>query len=128
LHLYNIFMIQSLGSFLAFISFATWCVATPFWGKCEDEICTPKSGNLESSRTLETLKLDCRGQTPRLEVFFIPLERSWSVDVENDLTPSCTIWRALYYIVRVHKKTTALRWNFRLYVFIIIHIFVYKAV
>jgi len=37
-------------------------VVTPLWGKCEDEIRTPKSGNLESSRTPETLKLDCRGQ------------------------------------------------------------------
>jgi hypothetical protein len=37
-------------------------VTTPFWGKCEDETRTPKSGNLESSGTLETLELDCRGQ------------------------------------------------------------------
>jgi hypothetical protein len=37
-------------------------VATPLWGKCEDETHTPKSGNLESSGTLENLELDCRGQ------------------------------------------------------------------
>jgi hypothetical protein len=37
-------------------------VATPLWGKSEDETCTPKSGNLESSGTPETLELDCRGQ------------------------------------------------------------------
>jgi hypothetical protein len=37
-------------------------VATPLWGKCEDEIRTPKSGNLESSETPEILELDCRGQ------------------------------------------------------------------
>jgi hypothetical protein len=37
-------------------------VATPLWGKCEDEIHTPKSGNLESSRTLATSELNCRGQ------------------------------------------------------------------
>jgi hypothetical protein len=35
---------------------------TPLWGKCEDETHTPKSGNLESSGTLTTLELDCRGQ------------------------------------------------------------------
>ncbi len=43
----------------------TWCiqcVVTPFWGKCEDEIHTPKSGNLESSGIPETSELDCRGQ------------------------------------------------------------------
>jgi hypothetical protein len=27
------------------------CVATPLWAKCEDETHTPKSGNLESSKT-----------------------------------------------------------------------------
>jgi hypothetical protein len=37
-------------------------VATPFWGKCEDETHTPKSGNLESFGTPTTSKLDCRGQ------------------------------------------------------------------
>jgi hypothetical protein len=37
-------------------------VATPLWGKCEDETHTPKSGNLESFRTPENLELDCRGQ------------------------------------------------------------------
>jgi hypothetical protein len=38
-------------------------VATPLWAKCEGEAHTPKSGNLESSGTLENAKLDCRGQT-----------------------------------------------------------------
>jgi hypothetical protein len=37
-------------------------VATPLWGKCEDEIHTPKSGNLKSSRTLKNSELDCKGQ------------------------------------------------------------------
>ncbi len=37
-------------------------VATPLWGKCEDETCTPKNGNLESYGTIETSELDCRGQ------------------------------------------------------------------
>jgi hypothetical protein len=34
----------------------------PLWGKCEDEIHTPKSGNLESSETPKISELDCRGQ------------------------------------------------------------------
>ncbi len=37
-------------------------VATPLWAKCEDETHTPKSGNLESSRTPATLELDRRGK------------------------------------------------------------------
>jgi hypothetical protein len=37
-------------------------VATPLWGKCEDEIHTPKSGNLESSWTPTTSELNCRSQ------------------------------------------------------------------
>jgi hypothetical protein len=37
-------------------------IATPLWGKCEDETHTPKSGNLESSRTPENAELDCMGQ------------------------------------------------------------------
>jgi hypothetical protein len=37
-------------------------VATPLWGKCEDETHTPKSGNLESSRTPATSELNRRGQ------------------------------------------------------------------
>ncbi len=40
----------------------TITVATPLWGKCEDETHTPKSGNLESFGTLENSELDCRGQ------------------------------------------------------------------
>ncbi len=37
-------------------------VATPLWGKCEDETCTPKSENLESFETPVTSELDCKGQ------------------------------------------------------------------
>jgi hypothetical protein len=37
-------------------------IATPHWDKCEDETCTPKSGNLEFVETPETLKFNCRGQ------------------------------------------------------------------
>jgi len=37
-------------------------VATPLWGKCEDETHTPKRGNLESSGTPANSKLDIRGK------------------------------------------------------------------
>jgi len=37
-------------------------VATPLWGKCEDETRTPKSGKLGSSKIPATSELNCRGQ------------------------------------------------------------------
>jgi len=43
-------------------NFLTFCVATPFWSKCEDETHTPKVGNLESSETPAISELNCRGQ------------------------------------------------------------------
>jgi hypothetical protein len=54
-------------------------------GKCEDETHTPKSGNLESSGTSKTQNSIVGVKTPRIGVFFIPLERSLSVDVQNGL-------------------------------------------
>ncbi len=46
---------------LKYMSFST-NVVTPLWGKCEDDTHTPKSGNLESSRTPTISELNCRGQ------------------------------------------------------------------
>jgi hypothetical protein len=37
-------------------------VATPLWAKCEGEAHTPKSGNLESSGTLENSEFKLKGQ------------------------------------------------------------------
>ncbi len=47
---------------LLLIKFGSRHVATPLWAKCEGEAHTPKSGNLESSETLENSEHDCRGQ------------------------------------------------------------------
>jgi len=44
-----------------FINFIV-SIATPLWVKCEDEIHTPKSGNLESSGSPKNSEHDCRGQ------------------------------------------------------------------
>jgi hypothetical protein len=82
-------------------------VTTPLWGKCEDETRTPKSGNLESSRTPETWKLNFRGQTPCPEVFLIPLERSWSVDVENGLASAIRTFVAQVMVERRARSQTA---------------------
>jgi hypothetical protein len=37
-------------------------VATPLLEECEDDTHTPEMGTWESSRTLETSELDCKGQ------------------------------------------------------------------
>jgi hypothetical protein len=49
------------------------------------------------------------GKTPRLEVFFISLERSWSVDVQNDL--AWAIWTSVAQIMykrRAGSQTASL--------------------
>jgi hypothetical protein len=60
-------------------------VATPLWGKCEDETCTSKSENLKSFETPETSERDCKSQNTSHWGVIYTLERSWSVDVENGL-------------------------------------------
>jgi hypothetical protein len=76
-------------------------VATPLWSKCEDETHIPKSGNLESSRTPKNSELDCRGKKTRIEMFFVPLERSWSLEVQNGL--GWAIWRSAAQVM-VERK------------------------
>jgi len=49
------------------------------------------------------------GKTPRLEVFFIPLKRPWSVDVENGL--AWAIWTSVAQVMgkrRVGSQTGSL--------------------
>jgi hypothetical protein len=47
---------------VSYLSSILGVVATPLWAKCEGEAHTPKSGNLESSRTLENSELELKGQ------------------------------------------------------------------
>jgi hypothetical protein len=64
-------------------------VATPLWGKCEDGTRTPKSGNLESSGTLENSELDCRGQnTSPWSVLYI---------IENSVNCRCRKWPRMHH-------------------------------
>jgi hypothetical protein len=67
-------------------------VATPLRGNCEDETRTPKSGNLESSRTPETLKLNCKGQNTSpwgvlytVEIFLKCRCRKWPCMNHSDI-------------------------------------------
>jgi hypothetical protein len=60
-------------------------VATPLWGKWEDETHTPKLG-LGSPPGLPKLQSSVVGvKTSRIGMFFISLERYWSVDVKMAL-------------------------------------------
>jgi hypothetical protein len=81
----------------------------PTLKECEDDTHTPKMGTGESFRTPKNSEFDCKGQTPRLEVFLIPLERSWSVNVENDL--AWAIWTFVTQIMdekRAENQTSSL--------------------
>jgi hypothetical protein len=65
-------------------------VATPLWGKCEVEIRTPKSGNLEFFETLEISELNCRGQnTSPWNVLYI---------VEKVLKCRCQKWPRMSHL------------------------------
>jgi hypothetical protein len=98
-------------------------VATPLWGKCEDETHTPKSGNLESFGTPKNSEFDCRGQNTshwgvlytvrkvlkcsHLDIFSTSYGRkkgresnwqfvSWPLKVRNRLDPGVCRWSATH--------------------------------
>jgi len=61
-------------------------VATPLRGKCEDETHTPKSGNLESSKTSETSELDYLAWTIWTSTSQVMVERRAGIQTAS-LTP-----------------------------------------
>ncbi len=72
------------------LNFESKSVATPLWAKCEDETHTPKSGTWSLPRLPKIQSLIAGVKTPFIGVFFISMERSWSVDVQNGL--AWAIW------------------------------------
>ncbi len=58
--------------------------------ECEDDTHIPEMGTWESFGTWEFQSLISGVKTPRLEAFFISLERYRSLDVENGLAQA--IW------------------------------------
>jgi hypothetical protein len=71
--------------FTTMMSFTICNVVTPLWRSVKMTLTLSKWG-LGSPSGLPKIQSSISGvKTPLLEVFFIPLERSWSVDVENDL-------------------------------------------
>jgi hypothetical protein len=84
-------------------------VATPPWGKCEEETHTPKSGNWESSETPATLEVDNRRQYTSL----------WSVlyTVGKVLKCRCPKWPRMSHLdiyspSYVQKKGRESNWQF----------------
>jgi hypothetical protein len=61
-----------------------------FEGNVRSPLTLLKMGLGSPSRLPKTQSVIARVKTPRIKAFFIPLERSWSVDVQNDL--AWAIW------------------------------------
>ncbi len=66
-----------------------------FWyenieGSVRSSLTFPKMGLGSPSGLLKTQRVIAGVKTPRIKAFFIPLERSWSVNVQNDL--AWAIW------------------------------------
>jgi hypothetical protein len=67
------------------------CLSQPhFEASVRMKLTLPKVGIWSPLGLLQLQSSTEEGKTPRLEVFFIPLERPWSVDVENGL--AWAIW------------------------------------
>jgi hypothetical protein len=65
-------------------------VATPLWQSVRMKLTLSKLGTWSPLGLPKTHSLITRVQTPRIEMFLISLERSWSVDVQNGL--AWVIW------------------------------------
>ncbi len=78
-----------LQSSLKFFMFPKWrivsFVPTPLWGSVRMTLTLLKWGLGSPSGILKTQWSITGVKTPRLEMFFIPLKRSWSLNVENGL-------------------------------------------
>jgi len=72
-------------------------VTTPLWGKCEVATHTLENETWESFETPKTQNRIAGVKTPCIEVLFILLERSWSVDVQNGLT--WAIWTSVTQVM-----------------------------
>ncbi len=75
----------------------TWVVlvATPLWRSVKMTFTLPKCGLGSHSGLPKTQNSIAGVKTPRLELFFISLKRSWNVDVKNGLT---WVWRTLEWV------------------------------
>jgi len=95
--------------FLAFLIKLAKNVATPLWASVRMRLTLPKVGTWSPLGLPQLQSSTTEGKTPCLEVFFIPLERSWSLDVENGL--AWAIWTSETQVIgkrRAGSQTASL--------------------
>jgi len=68
-----------------FLDFSSLLSQPHFEGNVRSPLTLPKMGLGSPPGLLKTQSVIAGVKTLRIEVFFIPLERSWSVDVQNGL-------------------------------------------
>jgi hypothetical protein len=82
-HLEKMMTIRCWSLFFLFFFYAPKVSQPHFEGSVRSPLTLPKMGLESPLGLLKTWSSITGVKTPRLEVFFMPLERSWSVDVEN---------------------------------------------
>jgi hypothetical protein len=80
----------------------TFDVATPLWPSVRMKLTLPKLGTWSPPELPNVWSSTVRCETPRLGVFLVSLERSWSVDVQNGL--ALAIWT---FVAQVMGKRRA---------------------
>jgi hypothetical protein len=83
-------------------SFFILSVATPLWPSVRMKLTLPKLGTWSPPGLPKTQSLISGVKTPRIEVFFISLERSWILNVQNGLA-----WVIWTYATQVMGKRKA---------------------
>jgi len=86
-----------------------WLLQPHFENSVRLTLTLPKMGLGSPPGLLKTQNVIIGVKTPRIEVFFIPLKRSWSVDVQNGL--AWAIWTYETQVMverRVRSQTSSL--------------------
>jgi len=77
-------------------------VSQPHFGiSVRMKLTPPKVGSWSPPRLLKIQSSSSRVKTPRIEVLFISMERSWSVDAQNGFT--CAIWTFVAQVMGKRK-------------------------
>jgi hypothetical protein len=73
-------------------------VSQPHFGpRVRMKLTLPKVGSWSSSGLPKTQSSNSRVKTPRIEVFFISMKISWSLDAQNGL--ACAIWTSVAQVM-----------------------------
>jgi hypothetical protein len=105
----NYFLLNIWNEFLSYNYVKLLYVATHFEGSVRSPLTLPKMGLGSPPGLLKTQSAIVGVKTPRIEAFFIPLERSWSLDVQNGL--AWAIWTSAAQVMverRARSQTGSL--------------------